>query len=281
MPQSVAFSASDLPFASLKVRVDVAIKCRLAAPVGASSADYQGCAARLTEKNDPSRGGQGEDQMGCSIVFGDQITIKASVGYISTLQNPLLENARLIALASAEISKPFATCCVFEVQRPYYDAASYDGTEDKSLGSELTSHKKCRLRHVGTGLFLKFDPTNNECPVSLEHSGLIDPSRPELGFRNDSQMVFSVSPRLKSHTSLGIKESAQVQIFDVTGRCLLTLVTHGGSVSIQAGAENALAAGTKPGVFRISVFRKYSDSHRNTLCIGQVRCMFVCVLCVL
>ena len=105
---------------------------------------------------------------------------------------------RLVALHSTEISKPFATCCVFEVQRPYC-------AEDTALGGELTVHKKCRLRHVGTGMFLKLDTTNNESPVFLEHPRLIDPSRPQLGHRNDSQMVFSVLPRLKSHTSPEIR----------------------------------------------------------------------------
>ena len=65
-----------------------------------STSDYQECAVRLTEKNDPSRGAEVEDHMvmGCNnILYGDQIVIKAELGYMSTRQNPLHANARYLS----------------------------------------------------------------------------------------------------------------------------------------------------------------------------------------
>eukprot|EP01051_Picozoa_sp_SAG22_P017079 SAG22_NODE_2553_length_2452_cov_7.185295_1_plen_575_part_10 len=132
-------------------------------------------------------------------------------------------------------------------------------------------NKKCRLRHVGTGMYLKLDPTNNETPVFLEHASLVDPEKPELGYHNDQHMVFSVSPRLKSHTTLEIKENAQCKIFDVTGRQLLTIFSDkpGSERAIRAAAEDLMVPGMLPGVFRLQVFRKYSKVRLNSLSIGQ------------
>ena len=75
--------------------------------------------------------------------------------------------------------------------------------------------------------------------------------------------------------ALRLRESAQVQIFDVTARLQLTLETlPDGERSIRAGTEGLLAPGTQPAHFRLQVFRKYSASRLNSLSIGQTIRMF-------
>jgi hypothetical protein len=130
--------------------------------------------------------------------YGDLITIvddrvsekgQREYCYLSTLQNPLQELARLVSLSPTEITRPMTMVCVYEIIPP---------SSDISLGTGINMGKRFKLRHLGTGDFVTFDPAKRDSPVFLEPDqelgrGLRDP-RTLFTFAATLKTISSVAP---------------------------------------------------------------------------------------
>ena len=124
--------------------------------------------------------------------------------YLSILQNPLKEAARLVGLYAHAITRPFSMACVYEIFPP---------SDDVDVGAVVSFGKRCRLRHVGTGGYVTFDPAKWDAPVFLHSDDATDSGGAERAATNrDPYALFSFQSMLKHSANATAHSDDRVQI---------------------------------------------------------------------
>ena len=124
--------------------------------------------------------------------------------YLSILQNPLKEAARLVGLYAHAITRPFSMACVYEIFPP---------SDDVDVGAVVSFGKRCRLRHVGTGGYVTFDPAKWDAPVFLHSDDATDSGGAERAATNrDPYALFSFQSTLKHSANATAHSDDRVQI---------------------------------------------------------------------
>eukprot|EP01050_Picozoa_sp_SAG11_P006031 SAG11_NODE_452_length_9380_cov_10.655533_2_plen_416_part_00 len=239
------------------------------------------CPVALTAKNDASY--HEDDSRLEELVYGDRVTIiyqstskgptehdsVPSTSYLTTLQNPLMKTARLVGLDPSKITRPFSMVNVFELTPP---------SEDVELGQTIFMGKRFKLRHIGTGDFLMFDPSKGDAPVFLQGN---DTEGGHEGGQlvRDPRVMLTFVPTRKTDSAMA----------PVHGNDLVKVVMNDSFLRIEedprtkekrAKYETPEADGESEAVasigtmFRIQVFQKFSKTSGTGISIGSTTRIF-------